>query len=157
MNCPNRGLPPTPLAWVLSPLVCTLDRGSTSVPAVASCARMHGLRPTLLGWNSSTWARFRFPRLFLLFCKYVHGGLWPGGKQITSCFEKISCFGLTHPGFDVVKKTYKGEISKVQPSFLRLLNAYVRHIFGELVSGTSIQGKYVSFTFSSGKGYILLY
>ena len=53
--------------------------------------------------------------------------------QITGCFEKILCFGLTHPGFDVVKKTYKGEIAKIQPSFLRLLDTYVRHIFGELV------------------------
>lgn len=53
--------------------------------------------------------------------------------QITSCFENISCFGLTHPGFDVVKKTFSGDIAKIQPSFLRLLNTYVRHIFGELV------------------------
>lgn len=53
--------------------------------------------------------------------------------QITGCFEKIQCFGLTHPGFDVVKKTYKGDIAKIQPSFRRLLNTYVRHIFGELV------------------------
>ena len=53
--------------------------------------------------------------------------------QITSCFEKLSCFGLTHPGFDVVKKTFSGDIAKINPSFLRLLNTYVRHIFGELV------------------------
>lgn len=58
-------------------------------------------------------------------------------EQITSCFEKISCFGLTHPGFHVVKKTFKGEISKIQPSFLRLLNAYVRHIFGDMVRYTA--------------------
>ncbi|CAN0506858.1 unnamed protein product, partial [Scytosiphon promiscuus] len=33
-------------------------------------------------------------------------------EQITSCFENISCFGLTHPGFDVVKKTFSGDIAK---------------------------------------------
>lgn len=55
----------------------------------------------------------------------------PRPSQIISCFEKISCFGLTHPGFDVVKKTFSGDIAKIQPSFLRLLNTYVRHIFGE--------------------------
>lgn len=60
--------------------------------------------------------------------------------QITSCFEKISCFGLTHPGFEVVKKNFKGEINKIQPSFLRLLNGYVRHIFGDLVSPRAQHG-----------------
>ena len=66
--------------------------------------------------------------------------------QITGCFEKISCFGLTHPGFDVVKKTYKGDIDKIQPSFRRLLNTYVRHIFGELV-----RKKWVGRNASGGK------
>ncbi|CAN0222612.1 unnamed protein product, partial [Ectocarpus sp. 12 AP-2014] len=64
--------------------------------------------------------------------------------QITSCFEKISCFGLTHPGFDVVKKTFSGDISKIQPSFLRLLNTYVRHIFGELLEPKRINGRFLT-------------
>ncbi|CAM9711949.1 unnamed protein product [Ectocarpus sp. 12 AP-2014] len=65
-------------------------------------------------------------------------------EQITSCFEKISCFGLTHPGFDVVKKTFSGDISKIQPSFLRLLNTYVRHIFGELLEPKRINGRFLT-------------
>ncbi|CAM9326299.1 unnamed protein product [Pylaiella littoralis] len=65
-------------------------------------------------------------------------------EQITSCFEKISCFGLTHPGFDVVKKTFSGDIAKIQPSFLRLLNTYVRHIFGELLEPKRINGRFLT-------------
>ncbi|CAM9437452.1 unnamed protein product [Scytosiphon promiscuus] len=65
-------------------------------------------------------------------------------EQITSCFENISCFGLTHPGFDVVKKTFSGDIAKIQPSFLRLLNTYVRHIFGELMEPKRINGRFLT-------------
>eukprot|EP00903_Cladosiphon_okamuranus_P015166 g14023.t1 len=65
-------------------------------------------------------------------------------EQITSCFEKISCFGLTHPGFDVVKKNFSGDIAKIQPSFLRLLNTYVRHIFGELLEPKRINGRFLT-------------
>ena len=68
-------------------------------------------------------------------------------SQITGCFEKISCFGLTHPGFDVVKKTYKGDIDKIQPSFRRLLDTYVRHIFGELVRGVLVERPFLLLTF----------
>jgi hypothetical protein len=51
--------------------------------------------------------------------------------QITACFEKISCFGLCHPGMDVVKKTYDGSIAKIDPMFCTLLDAYARRVFGD--------------------------
>ena len=51
--------------------------------------------------------------------------------QILACFEKIKCFGLCHPGMDVVKKTYDGSIAKIDPMFCTLLDAYARRVFGE--------------------------
>ncbi|CAN0014164.1 unnamed protein product, partial [Choristocarpus tenellus] len=64
--------------------------------------------------------------------------------KITSCFEKIACFALTHPGFHVVKKTYDGDIFKIEGNFKRLLNAYVRHIFGDLLEPKRIRGRFLT-------------
>ena len=51
--------------------------------------------------------------------------------QITSCFEHLSCFMMTHPGFAVTKKKYQGEVSVVDPTFLTFLDTYCHRVFGE--------------------------
>jgi atlastin len=50
-------------------------------------------------------------------------------EQILACFEKISCFGLSHPGLDVPKKTFQGEVSKMDKNFLNLLDRYCQRVF----------------------------
>lgn len=60
-------------------------------------------------------------------------------EQITSCFEKITCFGLPHPGFAVTKKKYTGDVNAVEEQFLRLLDRYCRRVF----SPESLQPKVI--------------
>ena len=64
-------------------------------------------------------------------------------EQISDCFESVTCFMLTHPGFAVTKKTYSGEVSKMEPTFLRLLDRYCERVFkrGENVVPKAIRGK----------------
>lgn len=50
-------------------------------------------------------------------------------EQIQSCFEKITCYGLTHPGMAVIKKNFQGEVSKMDETFLNLLDRYCRRVF----------------------------
>ena len=50
-------------------------------------------------------------------------------EQILACFETISCFGLSHPGLDVPKKTFQGEVSKMDETFLNLLDRYCQRVF----------------------------
>jgi len=50
-------------------------------------------------------------------------------EQINSCFEEISCFMLTHPGFAVIKNKYEGDVSKIETLFMRLLDRYCRRVF----------------------------
>lgn len=53
-------------------------------------------------------------------------------EQINMCFDKVSIYGLTHPGFAVTKKTYAGDISKIEPTFLKLLDQYCPRVFDNL-------------------------
>jgi atlastin len=50
-------------------------------------------------------------------------------EQINACFSKITCFGLSHPGMAVIKKTFQGEVSKMDETFLNLLDIYCRRVF----------------------------
>jgi atlastin len=50
-------------------------------------------------------------------------------EQITSCFEEVSCFMMTHPGFAVVKNKYEGDVSKIDSLFLALLDRYCHKVF----------------------------
>jgi atlastin len=49
--------------------------------------------------------------------------------QINSCFEEVSCFMMTHPGFAVVKNKYEGDVSKIEGLFLNLLDRYCQKVF----------------------------
>ena len=50
--------------------------------------------------------------------------------QITSCFEFISCFMFTHPGFSVTRKKYTGDVAEMDPTFLAFLDRYCQRVFG---------------------------
>ncbi|KAG7357469.1 guanylate-binding protein [Nitzschia inconspicua] len=50
-------------------------------------------------------------------------------EQIMACFQTISCFGLSHPGLDVPKKNFQGEVAKIDDIFLNLLDRYCRRVF----------------------------
>lgn len=58
--------------------------------------------------------------------------------QITSCFEEIGCFMMTHPGFGVIKNKYEGDVSKIEPLFMRLLDRYCHRVFN--TAGTDAGG-----------------
>mmetsp|Transcript_21916 Transcript_21916/g.40880 ORF Transcript_21916/g.40880 Transcript_21916/m.40880 type:complete len:587 (-) Transcript_21916:347-2107(-) len=64
-------------------------------------------------------------------------------SQITSCFDKVSCFLLCHPGFAVTKKKYAGEVGMIEPTFLRLLDRYCERVFngGENLVPKAIHGR----------------
>ncbi|TFJ86059.1 hypothetical protein NSK_002879 [Nannochloropsis salina CCMP1776] len=51
-------------------------------------------------------------------------------EQILGCFQKVRCFVLPHPGLEVPKKAYSGEVALINPFFRRLLNHYAREVFG---------------------------
>jgi len=50
-------------------------------------------------------------------------------EQINSCFEEISCFMMTHPGFAVIKNKYEGDVSKIESLFMGLLDRYCQRVF----------------------------
>jgi atlastin len=61
-------------------------------------------------------------------------------EQITSCFEEVSCFLMTHPGFAVTKKKYSGDVSVVEPIFKSFMDCYCKRVFSNLVA-KSIHGR----------------
>lgn len=61
-------------------------------------------------------------------------------EQITSCFEEVSCFLMTHPGFAVTKKKYSGDVSVVEPTFKSFMDRYCRKVFSNLIA-KSIHGR----------------
>ena len=61
-------------------------------------------------------------------------------EQITSCFEEVSCFLMTHPGFAVTKKKYSGDVSVVEPTFKVFMDCYCKRVFSNLVA-KSIHGR----------------
>jgi atlastin len=56
--------------------------------------------------------------------------------QIHSCFEEVSCFMMTHPGFAVVKNKYEGDVNKIERQFLTLLDRYCQRVFDTTGSET---------------------
>lgn len=42
----------------------------------------------------------------------------------------MRCFILPHPGLEVPKKAFSGEVELIHPFFRRLLNHYAREVFG---------------------------
>ena len=52
-------------------------------------------------------------------------------RQIHSCFDTISCYMMTHPGFKVTKENYSGTISQVDDIFLTFINQYCHKVFSK--------------------------
>lgn len=50
-------------------------------------------------------------------------------EQINACFEEVACFMLTHPGFAVIKNKYEGDVGKIEPLFMNLLDRYCQRVF----------------------------
>lgn len=66
-------------------------------------------------------------------------------EQIQACFQKFTCFGLSHPGMAVIKKNFKGEVAKMDETFLNLLDRYCRRVFSvENLTPKVIQGREVT-------------
>jgi len=66
-------------------------------------------------------------------------------EQILSCFENITCFGLSHPGLNVIKKTFQGEVAKMDETFLNLLDRYCKRVFSaDNLTPKVIQGREVT-------------
>ena len=66
-------------------------------------------------------------------------------EQISACFEIISCYGLCHPGMAVVKKSFSGDVKKIEEDFLQLLDRYCTQVFSlENLEPKKIQGREVT-------------
>lgn len=63
-------------------------------------------------------------------------------NNIKSIFKSISCYLLPHPGLEITKRNYNGEISKINNSFLNLSNEYIKRIF-ENINPKMIEEKYI--------------
>lgn len=50
-------------------------------------------------------------------------------EQINSCFERVACFLLPHPGHAVTEREYDGSVSAIDTRFLELLTAYLDDLF----------------------------
>ncbi|KAG7378634.1 Alkyltransferase-like protein 1 [Phytophthora pseudosyringae] len=50
-------------------------------------------------------------------------------EQISSCFEKVACFLLPHPGHAVTEREYDGSVEAIDSRFLELLTAYLDDLF----------------------------
>ncbi len=64
--------------------------------------------------------------------------------HITACFEKISCFGLCHPGIPVTKKNYDGSLASIDKTFLTLIDAYARYAFDETLEPNLVMGRKIT-------------
>ena len=65
-------------------------------------------------------------------------------EQINACFDELSCWLLPHPGFEVTKKNYDGDVSKIRPEFLQLASKYLGRVFGEKLTWKKIHGNPVT-------------
>merc|ERR1712151_487350 len=66
-------------------------------------------------------------------------------EQITSCFDTISCYGMSHPGFAVTKKKYSGSVDQLETQFLHLIDRYCHRVFQKvepkIIHGIQLRAK----------------
>lgn len=68
-------------------------------------------------------------------------------EQILNCFDKITCYGLCHPGKPVTRKTYDGRIDVLDETFLGLLGRYCERVFDpENIQAKQIHGQMLTAT-----------
>lgn len=65
-------------------------------------------------------------------------------EQIRAMFDKISCWLLPHPGTDMTKPNYNGDLGIIEPSFMKLLSVYCHHVLDEGIHAKKVQGRTVS-------------
>lgn len=76
--------------------------------------------------------------------KREHADLKQVRDQVSSCFESVSCFLLPHPGLEVPKSTYDGQVEKIDSNFRRLLSEYVYRVFTARLSPKKVNGRLVT-------------
>ncbi|KAJ0396780.1 hypothetical protein ATCC90586_008020 [Pythium insidiosum] len=68
-------------------------------------------------------------------------------EQIHSCFERVDCFLLPHPGYAVTEREYDGAVSAIDDRFLELLTAYLddvfdaKHLFPKKIHGMPVSSR----------------
>jgi atlastin len=67
-------------------------------------------------------------------------------QQITSCFDKVGCYLLTHPGLVVTKKKYDGSADSIEPAFFGLLDRYCDKVFNARLEPKRIHGRHLTAT-----------
>jgi len=67
-------------------------------------------------------------------------------QQITSCFDKVGCYLLTHPGLAVTKKKYDGAADSIEPIFFSLLDRYCDKVFNKRLRPKRIHGRHLTAT-----------
>lgn len=65
-------------------------------------------------------------------------------EQITRCFEKVDCFMLPHPGSAVTKRTFDGDIVKIEPFFRSMLNLFTRQILDKDLQPKVMHGRCIT-------------
>ena len=66
-------------------------------------------------------------------------------EQILTCFDKVSAYGLVHPGIAVTKKKYSGDVSAMDEAFLNLLDRFCKKVFNvENIQPKIIHGRQLS-------------
>jgi len=51
---------------------------------------------------------------------------------------------MTHPGFAVTKKTYDGDVDKIDGTFLKLLTGLCDKVFGDELEAKHIHGRFLT-------------
>ncbi|KAJ0391903.1 hypothetical protein ATCC90586_012027 [Pythium insidiosum] len=81
-------------------------------------------------------------------------------EQIHSCFERVDCFLLPHPGYAVTEREYDGAVSAFDDRFLELLSAYLddvfdaKHLFPKKIHGMPVSSREL---FTCIKAYAALF
>lgn len=67
-------------------------------------------------------------------------------QQINACYQQIGAFLLPHPGSHVPKKTYNGQLSLIEPTFIKLVGYFVETLFvrnlePKFINGNKLTGE----------------
>jgi len=61
-------------------------------------------------------------------------------EVLASMFHHTGCFGLTHPGFAIEDEDWDGDLTVVEPDFIRLMDVYIRDVFQTNLAAKTILG-----------------
>jgi len=63
---------------------------------------------------------------------------------LNTMFERLGCFCLPHPGLKIQKAAWKGDVTDIDPDFVRFMDEYVREVFTDGLQPKSIIGSDLS-------------